>query len=118
MGGDDDGAELVTVRLGEHSALAIEVRVPGGLDEVVCRPGVLVSWVSAETPSGFGPVRVADATPGSDGCQADPHPQVTAGLTDAPFVPGEVFRDAAAGVSVEVLSVEPDGEYRIRVTRW
>jgi M6 family metalloprotease-like protein len=114
----DDGVALVAVRTGEHSALAVEVRVPGGLDEVVCRPGVLVSWVSSETPSGFGPVRVADATPGSDGCQDDPHPQVTAGLTDAPFTPGEVFRDDDAGVSVEVLSAEPDGEYRVRVSRW
>jgi hypothetical protein len=111
------GTRLVTVRTGRHTALALEVRAPGGLDRVVCRPGVLVSRVSSATPSGSGPIRVADATPGSDGCQPVPDPQVTAALTDAPFVPGETFRDHRTGVSVTILAADPDGRHHIRVTR-
>ncbi|TDC10811.1 M6 family metalloprotease domain-containing protein [Streptomyces sp. 8K308] len=113
-----EGTRLVAVRTGEHEALAIEVRAPGGLDDVVCRPGVLVSRISTETASGLGPVRVADATPGSAGCQPTPDPQVTAELTDAPFVPGETFRDRDARVSVHVLDADDAGRHRIRVTRW
>ncbi|RKN41608.1 M6 family metalloprotease domain-containing protein [Streptomyces hoynatensis] len=112
------GTRLLAVRTGDHEALAIEVRTPGALDEVVCRPGVLVSRISTVTRSGFGPVTVQDATPGSEGCQAVPDPQVTAQLTDAPFVPGETFRDAEAGVSVEVLDADSSGRHRVRVSRW
>ncbi|MBL1067424.1 M6 family metalloprotease domain-containing protein [Streptomyces sp. 7-21] len=110
------GTKLAVVRTGEHTALALEVRAPGGLDGVVCRPGVLVSRIDAAVPSGAGPVRVDDATPGSPGCQAVPDPQVTAPLTDAPYVPGQTFRDEQAGVTAEVLGVTADGGYRVRVT--
>ena len=113
-----EGTRLLAVRTGEHEALAIEVRTPGGLDEVVCRPGVLVSRISTATRSGYGPVTVEDATPGSEGCQAVPDPQVTAQLTDAPFVPGETFRDEQARVSVEVLEADAAGRHRVRVSHW
>ncbi|MGP3970440.1 M6 family metalloprotease domain-containing protein [Streptomyces sp. 6N223] len=112
------GAKLIAVRTGRHTALALEVRAPGGLDRVVCRPGVLVSRVDAAVPSGSGPVRVADATPRGDGCQPVPHPQVTASLTDAPYLPGQTFRDERARVSVTVLDADPSGRHRVRITRW
>jgi M6 family metalloprotease-like protein len=112
------GTKLIAVRTGPHTALALEVRAPGGLDRVVCRPGVLVSRVDAAVPSGSGPVRVADATPRGDGCQPVPHPQVTAPLTDAPHLPGQTFRDERARVSVTVLDADADGTHRVRITRW
>jgi hypothetical protein len=112
------GTRLVAVRTGRHTALTLEVRAPGGLDRVVCRPGVLISRVNAATPSGSGPVRVADATPHSSGCQRAPDPQVTAALTDAPYRPGQTFRDERARVSVTVLAADPDGRHLVRVSRW
>ncbi|GAA2056590.1 M6 family metalloprotease domain-containing protein [Streptomyces carpaticus] len=116
--GTGTGVKLLALRTGPSEAIAVEVRTPAELDSVVCRPGVLISRVDAAVPTGRGPVRVEDATPGSAGCQTLPDPQVTAELTDAPFVPGETFTDEAAGVRVEVLAADPDGSHRVRVTRW
>lgn len=113
-----DGTRLVAVRTGAHEVLTLEVRAPSELDRAVCQSGVLVSWVDAATPSGEGPVRTVDATPGSDGCERDPHPQVTTELTDATFQSGDVFHDTSAGVRVDVLSADGHGRHRVRVTRW
>lgn len=115
--GEPGGTKLVVVRTGPHEVLTLEVRTAGGLDGLVCRPGVLIARVRADLPSGEGPVRVSDATPGSDGCQDVPDPQVTAELTDAPYLPGETFRDARAGVRAEVLDADGHGRHRVRVTR-
>ncbi|NJP68844.1 hypothetical protein [Streptomyces spiramenti] len=108
---------LVTVPLGPTEVLTLEVRVESGLDEAVCRPGVLIARVDTHRPSGEGPVRVVDATPGSDGCLTLPDPQVTPGLSDAPHRPGDVFHDEHAGVSVEVTDADADGRHTVRVTR-
>lgn len=113
-GGD---TTLLVVRTGRHAALTVEVRVPGRLDDALCRPGVLISRVDTRVATGRGPVRVVDATPGSDGCRRVPHAQVTSGLTDAPFRPGQVFHDERTGVRVAVLEADRDGRHRIRVTR-
>ncbi|WP_435884216.1 M6 family metalloprotease domain-containing protein [Streptomyces xiamenensis] len=112
------GLKLLALRTGDSEAIAVEVRTRGELDRVVCRPGVLISRVDAAVPTGQGPVRVEDATPGSPGCQALPDPQVTAELTDAPFVPGETFTDEDARLRIEVLAAHPDGSHQVRVTRW
>ncbi|WP_209314566.1 M6 family metalloprotease domain-containing protein [Streptomyces bohaiensis] len=117
-GTDAPRTRLVTVPLGPSEVLTLEVRAPSELDEAVCRPGVLLARVDTHRPSGEGPVRVVDATPGSDGCLELPDPQVTPGLSDAPHRPGETFRDEEAGVSVEVTGVDADGNHTVRVTRW
>ncbi|WP_209312782.1 hypothetical protein [Streptomyces lonarensis] len=109
---------MVTVPLGPSEVLTLEVRVRSELDEAVCRPGVLLARVDTLRPSGEGPVRVVDATPGSDGCLALPDPQVTPGLSDAPHRPGDTFHDEEAGVSVEVTAADGDGRHTVRVTRW
>lgn len=113
-----EGTKLVAVRTGANEVLTLEVRTRGELDRAVCRTGVLVARVNAAVPSGEGPVRVEDSTPGSKGCQAVPHPQVVQELTDAPYLPGEAFRDTEARVSVEVLGASGEDAHRVRVTRW
>ncbi|SFC18043.1 M6 family metalloprotease domain-containing protein [Streptomyces aidingensis] len=112
-----DGVRMVALPTGPHQVIVAEVRAPSELDRAVCRTGVLISRVDTRARSGEGPIRVADATPGSSGCLAAPDPQVTAELTDAPYLPGDTFRDHRAGITVQVLEADRDGRHRIRVTR-
>ncbi|MEU6774138.1 M6 family metalloprotease domain-containing protein [Streptomyces sp. NPDC046759] len=109
------GGKLVVVPLDAHSSYALEVREQGGNDEVVCRPGVLVYKVDGTIDTGHGPVTVYDSHPGSGGCTRSPN--VQAELSDAPFSPGESFKDPRHGITVQVLGADEDGIYRVRVTR-
>ncbi|WP_165984734.1 M6 family metalloprotease domain-containing protein [Streptomyces sp. YIM 98790] len=111
------GVRMVALPTGEHQVTVAEVRTPSELDRAVCRSGVLISRVDTRARSGEGPIRVADATPGSTGCLSAPDPQVTAELTDAPYLPGDTFRDPRTGITIEVLAADEDGRHRIRVTR-
>ncbi|KAI1505468.1 M6 metalloprotease [Biscogniauxia marginata] len=65
------GKKAVVVKHNSTDALVAEVRTAQGLDADVCATGVLLYTVSTETPSGNGPVKVLDATPGSGGCAGD-----------------------------------------------
>ncbi|MEU6507180.1 M6 family metalloprotease domain-containing protein [Streptomyces sp. NPDC046942] len=109
------GGKLVIVPVDGHSAYALEVRTPGGNDEAICHPGVLVYKVDATVDTGRGPITVYDAHPNSGGCTHSPN--VQAELSDAPFSPGETFKDPAHGISVQVLEKDEEGNYRVRVTR-
>ncbi|MER6010235.1 M6 family metalloprotease domain-containing protein [Streptomyces bluensis] len=109
------GPKLVFVPLDSRSGYAIELRVRGGNDAVVCRPGILVYKVDATVDTGGGPVRVFDSRRASGGCTNSPN--VHAELSDATFVTGESFRDPGSGVEVKVLATDPDGNHRVRVTR-
>ncbi|MDB1087336.1 M6 family metalloprotease domain-containing protein [Streptomyces sp. ACA25] len=115
-GGEPGGTKLVAIRTGRHEVLTAEVRARSELDRMVCRPGVLLTRVNTAVSTGEGPARVIDSTPDSGGCQSLPDPQVTAELTDAPFLPGETFRDREAGVRVDVLEAKDDGSHRVRIT--
>lgn len=90
----------------------------------MCRPGVLIYKVDAEVDTGMGPVSVLDSRRDSGGCTHAPN--VHAELSDAPFTPGETFRDAARGITIEVTGVGAGAAgagagveegYRVRVTR-
>ncbi|MFJ3443159.1 M6 family metalloprotease domain-containing protein [Streptomyces sp. NPDC086081] len=109
------GSKLVVVPLDSRTGYALELRTRGGNDESVCRPGVLVYKVDAEVDTGMGPVTVHDSRPDSGGCTRAPN--VHAELSDAPYVPGETFRDARRGVTIEVTSTDGEGNHRVRVTR-
>ncbi|MEV5238741.1 M6 family metalloprotease domain-containing protein [Streptomyces cinnamoneus] len=108
------GVKLAVVPLSRTRAITLEARAPGPLDHAVCRPGVLVTTVASDIASGSGPVRVSDATPGSAGCYTK-DPNVTPGLTDAPYRTGQ--RCSAEGVTVDVLGRTPSGAWRVAVTR-
>ncbi|MEU5049575.1 M6 family metalloprotease domain-containing protein [Streptomyces sp. NPDC021096] len=108
------GVKLVVVPLSPTRAITLEARAPGRLDHAVCRPGVLVSSVATDLPSGSAPIRASDATPASAGCYTK-DPNVTAALTDAPYRTGQ--RCTAAGVTIDVLGRTPAGAWRVTVTR-
>ncbi|MFI1969648.1 M6 family metalloprotease domain-containing protein [Streptomyces cinnamoneus] len=108
------GPKLAVVPLSRTHALTLEARAPGRLDHAVCRPGVLITTVATHLPSGAGPVRAADATPGSPGCYTH-DPNVSAPLSDAPYRAGQHYR--VAGVTVTVLGQDARGNWHVTVTR-
>ncbi|MFE9452452.1 M6 family metalloprotease domain-containing protein [Streptomyces sp. NPDC006739] len=109
------GQKLVFIPIDGHEGYALELRAPGGNDEAVCRPGILIYKVDARVDTGRGPITVYDSHRESGGCTRSPN--VHAELSDAPFTPGESFKDPHRNITVEVLSADADGNYRVRVTR-
>lgn len=108
------GTKLAFVPVNGHSGYAIEARTNDGVDDMVCKPGVLVYWVDTHVDSGHGPITVRDSTPHSSGCTRQPN--VHTDLSDAPFEPGEEFTDGKRGVRVAVTG-ERGGDYQITVER-
>jgi hypothetical protein len=76
---------------------------------------VLIYKVDADVDTGMGPVKVYDSQRDSGGCTRSPN--VHAELSDAPFAPGEEFRDLRKGVRIQVAGADADGNYRLLVTR-
>ncbi|MFG3291652.1 M6 family metalloprotease domain-containing protein [Streptomyces sp. NPDC048179] len=111
------GRKLVFVPIDARTGYALEVRTKGGNDEEVCRPGVLIYKVDANIDTGRGPIKVYDAHGDSGGCTRSPN--VQAELSDAPFGPGETFKDPQHGIEVQVSAVDGTGtgNYRVRVIR-
>ncbi|MES4886762.1 M6 family metalloprotease domain-containing protein [Streptomyces sp. NPDC096012] len=109
------GGKLVLIPVDARTAYALELRTQGGNDETVCRPGILIYKVDATVDTGRGPVTVYDSHPGSGGCTRSPN--VHAELSDAPFAPGETFKDPRHAITVQVLKADENDNYRVRVTR-
>jgi M6 family metalloprotease-like protein len=109
------GPKMVFVPLSARTGYAVEVRTRAGNDEAVCRPGVLIYKVDAGVDTGMGPVTVYDSRRDSGGCTRSPN--VHAELSDAPFAPGEVFKDPKRGVRIAVAAGAAAGSYRVVVTR-
>ncbi|MEV4437569.1 M6 family metalloprotease domain-containing protein [Streptomyces sp. NPDC049577] len=108
------GTKLAVVPLSPTRALTLEARTPGPLDHAVCRPGVLITTVATDRPTGTGPVRTEDATPDSPGCYTT-DPNVNAPLSDAPYTTGQTF--TTQGATVRVLGPTPSGDWRVALTR-
>lgn len=70
-------------------AVVVENRQPLGYDQGIAARGALVYTVDASVPSGHGPVRVVDSTPGSSD-----------GLDDAPFAPGASWTEPTTGAEL------------------
>ncbi|MGI5258370.1 M6 family metalloprotease domain-containing protein [Streptomyces angustmyceticus] len=109
------GTKIVVIPTSPRTALVVEARTRSPLDPTVCRPGILVYRVATDVPSGRGPLRIVDATPHSGGCYQD-NKYVDPELTDATFLPGDTYTDRHSGAAVTVLTENPDGTYRVRVT--
>ncbi|MFD7991315.1 M6 family metalloprotease domain-containing protein [Streptomyces mexicanus] len=113
--GRPGGPKLVFVPLDGRTGYALELRTREGNDEEVCCPGVLIYKVDAGVDTGQGPITVYDSHRDSGGCTRSPN--VQAELSDAPFAPGETFKDPGAGIRVDVAAADLEGNYRVRVTR-
>lgn len=109
------GAKLVFVPTGTKTGYALELRTRDGNDLAVCSPGILIYKVDANVDTGNGPVTVYDSHRNSGGCTRSPN--VHAELSDAPFAPGESFKDPRTGVVITVSGVDLSGNYRVYVTR-
>ncbi|MEV7341463.1 M6 family metalloprotease domain-containing protein [Streptomyces sp. NPDC093544] len=109
------GAKLVFVPTGTKTGYAFELRTRDGNDLAVCRPGILIYKVDANVDTGNGPITVYDSHRDSGGCTRSPN--VHAELSDAPFAPGESFKDPRTGVVITVSGVDLAGNYRVYVTR-
>jgi hypothetical protein len=93
------GTKLAVIPTGPSSAYVVESRRGVGLDEHACSTGILIYEVDSSVPTGMGPVRVVDATPG------DPAAADCSDLDIATFGLGSrpsTFTDPAAGISVTV----------------
>ncbi len=109
------GGKLILVPVTSRTTYALEVRAQGGNDEAICRPGVLVYKVDATVDTGRGPVTVYDSHRHSGGCTSSPN--VHAELSDAPFTPRRELQDPRHGIAVQVLSMDEEGNCRVRITR-
>lgn len=106
-----DGKKAIVVKHSDTEVLVAEVRSANGLDKASCATGVLLYTVSTTIPSGEGPVRVLDATPGSGGCADDE-------LNDATLTLNGVrsYRHADWGIGVTVVAQNGE-DFQIMVTR-
>ncbi len=109
------GRKLVFLPLNSRTGYGMELRVPEGNDTAVCRPGILVYRVDTTVDTGNGPVRVYDSLRDSGGCTRSPN--VHGELSDATFTPGQSFKDTRSGIVIKVTGTDPEGNYRVRVTR-
>lgn len=104
------GTKAVLVRVTPTQAYVVEARRKLGLDENLCREGVLVYTVDSQVDNGGGPVRIhraAEDVPGEE--------QIRCGtLYNAPFQPGQTFEDANVRVSVLASS---GADYTVTVVR-
>ncbi|KAM0338614.1 hypothetical protein ACHAPU_011270 [Fusarium lateritium] len=65
------GTKAVVVALNKTTALVAEARVAKGADSNICAPGVLLYTIDTTLATGLGPIRVLDATPGTDSCGSE-----------------------------------------------
>ncbi|RSL46492.1 hypothetical protein CEP54_013834 [Fusarium duplospermum] len=68
---EDGGTKAVVVAANKTSALVAEARTAKGADEKICAPGILLYTIDTTRSTGEGPIRVLDATPGSDSCGSE-----------------------------------------------
>ena len=93
------GTKLAAIPTSPTSAIIIESRRAVGLDAGACSTGVLMYRVDSAVPTGSGPIRVVDATPGDTGSSVCGDLDIaTFGLGSRP----SVFIDPTAGVRIEV----------------
>ncbi|MFI1409915.1 M6 family metalloprotease domain-containing protein [Streptomyces sp. NPDC020707] len=109
------GGKLLFVPVDAKTGYAVELRTQAGNDEAVCKTGVLIYKVNADVDTGHGPISVVDSTKDSGGCTRSPN--VHAELSDAPFSPGQYFKDLDSGIRVTIAGKDPKGNHRVYVTR-
>jgi M6 family metalloprotease-like protein len=109
------GTKAVVVPLDATTAYVLELREALGNDKDACRQGILAYRVRTDVDSGRGPVTVLDSHPRTTAC--DFSSSTFNGLNDAPYAPGEGWKDTADGLSFTVLPPDAAGDWQVRVTR-
>jgi len=111
------GIKAVALPLDASRAVVIEVRAKLGYDANMCSDGVLIYDVDASAPNGVnvGSIRPSRTTTSGSlyqkcGAWADATYDLRAGGVSR-------YTDSATGISVQLLAVESNGAYRIRVKR-
>ncbi|KAJ4129807.1 hypothetical protein NW768_006777 [Fusarium equiseti] len=108
------GTKAIVVAANKTSALVAEARVAKGLDKKVCAPGVLLYTVDTTMYTGGGPIRVLDATPGSDSCGSEINGWEP--MNDATLTMGGVKSYEAPGWGITVTLVdEKDDKFAVEV---
>lgn len=109
------GEKLVFVPTSNKTGYALELRTRGGNDSTICRPGILIYKVDAGVDTGNGPITVYDSKRDSGGCTRSPN--VHAELSDAPFAPGQSFKDPKNDITIAITGADLSGNYQVSVTR-
>lgn len=110
----EGGTKAVIVATNKTSALIAEARVAKGADEKICAPGVLLYTVDTTLATGQGPIRVLDATPGSDSCGSDVSGWEP--LNDATLSMSGTKSYEVSGWGIKVTLVdEKDDQFKIEV---
>ncbi|KAH7006517.1 hypothetical protein EDB82DRAFT_117621 [Fusarium venenatum] len=108
------GTKAIVVATNKTSALVAEARVAKGLDEKICAPGVLLYTIDTSLSTGLGPIRVLDATPGSDSCGSEISGWEP--LNDATLTMSGVKSYKVPGWGITVTLVdEKDNEFAVEV---
>ncbi len=103
------GTKMAVVRTGETTAYVIESRRPLRNDKTACDSGVLIYKVDSAAQSGYGPIRIVDATTGGDSTSSCKNiDRASFGVGD-----GKVssFHDSEAGVTITVVRQSDDQDY-------
>ncbi|WP_327700639.1 hypothetical protein [Streptomyces decoyicus] len=104
------GTKMAVIPTGPSTAYVVESRRAVQADTGLCATGALVYKADSSVKSGEGPIRVMDAKPSATPASG------RRPLDDGPFWAGETFTDSAAGVRIEVLSTDGNGE-TVRITK-
>ncbi|UPL02833.1 hypothetical protein LCI18_013767 [Fusarium solani-melongenae] len=108
------GTKAVVVAANKTSALVAEARTAKGADEKICAPGVLLYTIDTTRSTGEGPIRVLDATPGSDSCGSEvsgwePMNDATLSLSGI-----KSYEVSGWGIKVTLID-DKDNEFKIEV---
>jgi hypothetical protein len=99
------GKKIAVVRTGPTTAYVAESRKALGVDDAICKPGVVIYKVDSSTPTGSGPIQVQDSSPGA------PAPAGCGEAVDiGAYQAGQTFTDAGAGVTITVDASSPLGD--------
>lgn len=101
------------VPVNTNLSLLAEVRSRYGIEAAACGVGVLLCTCDTSIPTGLGPIRVIDSTPGSGGCD----PEIGEERNDAPFELNAKYSSATLGIDVTIVD-KAGHDYFIRVDKY
>ena len=110
------GIRGLAVQTGPTKAIVAEVRRPMGQDARLCDWGLLVYTVDSSIASGTGPLVVQRALTGSNSTSISKCGSPYAAPFDLENGKPSTFRDAATGVTFDIVGAAPNGGMTVRVT--